>query len=74
MLKNDYIKDYNSFVALMNKFFDDEILKEKDGNKIILKSHSLINKTNFEHYCSCPINGFNLFEFHKDQFYAKCFK
>jgi asparagine synthetase B (glutamine-hydrolysing) len=22
-----------------------------------------INKTNFEHYCSCPINGFNLFEY-----------
>lgn len=43
MMKNDYLKDYNYFVALMNKYFDEEILKEREG-KIILKSHNLINK------------------------------
>jgi hypothetical protein len=46
ILKNDYIKDYNYFAALINKYFDEEILNETNGNKIILKSHSLLNKKN----------------------------
>jgi hypothetical protein len=46
ILKNDYIKDYNYFAALMNKYFDDEILKETNVNKVLLKSHSLLNKKN----------------------------